>query len=132
MKSITITLPHPPKELSPNGRSHWAKKAKATKGYRDVACLLALGAMRRDPAFKGPRGNTQAPLWKKAKMHVKAYFRTATFKDPTNLMASLKAAEDGLQDAGIIDNDRGLWPERPEMFKDAKNPRIEITISEDP
>lgn len=31
--------------------------------------------------------------------------------------------------AGIIANDRGLWPERPVFAKDASNPRIEITIT---
>jgi hypothetical protein len=44
-------------------------------------------------------------------------------------MASLKAAEDGIADAGIIVNDRALWPERPVFDKDAKRPRIEITIT---
>lgn len=29
-----ITLPWPPKELSPNSRVHWAKHARAFKAYR--------------------------------------------------------------------------------------------------
>ncbi len=35
--------------------------------------------------------------------------------DPDNIVASLKAAFDGLQDAGIVANDRSLYPERPEI-----------------
>ena len=29
-----INLPWPPRELSPNARVHWAKKAKAAKAYK--------------------------------------------------------------------------------------------------
>lgn len=32
-----ITLPWPPRELHPNARTHWAKKAKHTKACRDRA-----------------------------------------------------------------------------------------------
>ena len=64
-------------------------------------------------------------------MHIKAYFKTLRTPDPGNFMSSLKACEDGIEDAGIIANDRGLWPERPEFFKDAGNPRIEITITQE-
>jgi hypothetical protein len=31
---MTLHLPWPPKELSPNARVHWAKKSKAAKAYR--------------------------------------------------------------------------------------------------
>jgi hypothetical protein len=120
MTSLTITIPLPPQGCKPNGQhGHWAKKANDKKMYRAAAMHCAVSALK----------GKKPPMWLKAKMQVKAYFMTTNFPDPTNLMASLKAAEDGIQDAGIVANDRGLWPERPEMFKDAKNPRIEITIT---
>jgi len=75
------------------------------------------------------KGN--APKWIKARMSVQAFFKTRLYPDPTNLMASLKAAEDGIADAGIVANDRGLWPERPTFATDKENPRIEITITEE-
>ena len=33
---LTLTLPWPPKELSPNARQHWTKLAKAKKAYREA------------------------------------------------------------------------------------------------
>lgn len=36
-----IHLIWPPRCLHPNARSHWAVKAKATKSYREYACLMA-------------------------------------------------------------------------------------------
>ncbi len=118
MKSLTITIPLPPKAVKPNARSHWRKKAQGNHTYRKQAWAAAKVEVKGNP-----------PMWAKARMEVKAYFKTMNFPDPTNLMASLKAAEDGLQDAGVIVNDRDLWPERPQMFKDASNPRIELTIT---
>jgi len=35
-----LTLPLPPKECSPNARTHWARKAKAVRVYRQ-ACFIA-------------------------------------------------------------------------------------------
>jgi len=64
-------------------------------------------------------------------MQVVAYFKTKRFPDPGNFMASLKATEDGIADAGIVENDRGLWPERPIFGTDKARPRIEITITEE-
>ena len=37
---MKITLPWPPKELSPNARVHWAVKAKAAKTYRQLCAIL--------------------------------------------------------------------------------------------
>lgn len=119
MTSLTVTIPLPPNAVKPNARSFWAKKSKATKTYRQQAWAAAKQALHRQTP----------PMWAKAKMEVKAYFPTASHQDPTNLMASIKAAEDGIQDAGIIANDKCLWPERPQIFKDANNPRIELTIT---
>lgn len=38
-EGMKISFPWPPKELSPNARVHWAKKARATKAYKNE-CLL--------------------------------------------------------------------------------------------
>ena len=123
MKSVTIILPLPRRELSPNARCHWAKKSKITKSHRieawSVCNKFAIQQLK------------QNPKWRRAKMQVKAYFKTRRHPDPGNFMASLKAYEDGIADAGVVENDRGLWPERPEFFTDAKNPRVELTITEE-
>lgn len=121
MKSITIILPIPARKLSPNARTHWAEKAKLTKASRKAAHLAALEALNlRKP-----------PGWIKAKLEVKAYFKTLTFPDPDNFIASLKSSIDGIADSGIILDDKALWPERPTFAKDSRNPRVEITITEE-
>ena len=119
--TYTLTMPLPPLPLRPNGRAHWRTKAKATALYRELACLVAKKAL----------GTAPAPMWDKASVHYSFYFATNRFWDPSNACGSMKAAEDGLQDAGIIRNDRNLWPDRPSLAKDAANPRVVITVREE-
>ena len=114
---MTITLPIPPKELSPNVRVHWAVKSRHVRAARVLACYTV---MQQD--------NTR-PLHERAVYHVKCFFRDARERDSDNLMASLKAYLDGVADAGWIANDSGLWPDRPEFGVDRLHPRIEITFS---
>ena len=119
MKSVAITVGIPPAKLSPNARVHWAVKSTLTKAARREAyaqCLVALGARR-------------PPGWLKARVEVVAYFPTHNHRDPDNLIASLKAYFDGIADSGVISNDKALWPERPIISKDARNPRVELVIT---
>jgi hypothetical protein len=120
MTSLTITIPLPPKEVRNNARVHWAKKAGAVKRYRFQSYFASLDAI------PGRR-----PFWKKASVKVTAYFPTARHLDPTNLIDALKPAFDGLQDAGVIENDKELWPERPVIVTKDKNPRVELTVTEE-
>lgn len=122
MTAITITLPLPPRALSPNGRSHWAIKAKAVKRYRADAAIAAMAAMNEV--------GIAPPRWERATATVRVYKRTAHRTDSDNMTASLKAGIDGIADAGVIANDVGLVPMPPEMFVDKKNPRVEIDVIE--
>ena len=115
--TVIVSIPHP--RLSPNARSHWAVKAKFVKAARREAFAQAMKAMGRNK----PDG------WLKAGVKIVAYFKTARHPDPDNMVASLKAVFDGIADSGMIFNDRSLWPDRPEIKKDSKNPRIELTIT---
>ena len=119
IESITIILPLPPLAVRPNSCTHWRTKAKHTK-----ACRLLSNAMCKQ-ALAGHK----SPMWKKANMKIEARFKTWKHMDPSNLMASMKAYEDGIQDAGIIANDLGLWPERPTIFTKSKEPGLTITIT---
>lgn len=119
MNQITIVLPLPDKCLSPNARVHWAKKAKAAKKYRvesHFAVMLSKGAGLN---------------WTQAKYTARFYFKDARRRDADNAIASLKSAIDGVADAGLVVNDSGLWPERPEFHVDKENPRVEITITKE-
>jgi len=120
MTAITITLPLPDKALSPNARVHWAKKAKLTKSYRDVAAWATVVATR-----------PMNPFWKKASYTARFYFKDDRRRDADNAIASLKSALDGVADAGLVVNDFALWPERPEFHTDKENPRVEITFTKE-
>lgn len=120
MNSITIILPLPDKCLSPNARVHWAKKAKAASHYRNRAkldCFIKANRVRMS--------------WEKASYKARFYFPDARRRDADNAIASIKSALDGVADAGLVVNDSGLWPERPEFFVDKENPRLEITFTKE-
>ncbi len=122
MSAITITVPVPPNALSPNARPHWAVKMKAKQKYRRDACLASIHAINT-------AGIDWAPMWKMAYAQITVYKRTAHTGDRDNIIASLKAAFDGIADAGVIANDSGLIPLPPTVLKDAKKPRVEITVT---
>lgn len=69
------------------------------------------------------------PGWKKARVLIDWYHKTARFLDRDNIIASCKAYIDGFADAGLIADDVGVTYEPVGRFKDAKNPRVEITIT---
>jgi len=89
---FTINLPWPHKDLSPNARGHWGKKANATKKARKDGYNASLAAGV-------------------SKIDAKAAHVTTTFFPPTlagfdddNLQARCKAFFDGISDAIGIDD----------------------------
>ncbi len=119
IESITIILPIPPLAVRPNSRTHWRTKAKHTKACRALSNALCREAL----------AGRKSPMWTKAGMRIEARFKTWKSMDPGNLMASLKAYEDGIQDSGIVSNDRGLWADRPTIITKSKEPGLTITIT---
>ena len=85
---VQIELPWPPKELLPNNKLHWAKKARIIKRYRHDCGWVA---------------KTIKPT---------SYEFTLTFyppdkrkRDRDSMIASFKAGQDGLADSwGVDDN----------------------------
>lgn len=120
MKTLTVTIPIPPKELSPNARTHHMVKARAVKNYRLTCGLLACVEGR------------PAKPWKRARVQAAFYVKTARGlrSDGDNRLASLKAAFDALRDAGIIADDSGLTHEPITLAHDKARPRVELTITE--
>lgn len=116
-QSLSITLPLPPRELSPNARAHWATKARATKRYRQAACVEAVLA------------GVPAVPWTKATVQLRFHFRTAARRDRDNLLASMKAAFDGLADAGVVADDHGLTHLPVELVTGSADPRVEMVIA---
>lgn len=92
-------LPLPPLSVSPNVASHrhWRQRADGTAEYR----MLAKGCFNRDK----PSG------WSATRVVVSMdYYCTKTSRgyrprDTMNAIAAMKAAIDGMADAGIVPND---------------------------
>lgn len=93
---IELTIPWPPKDLSPNARVHWSVRRKAVKTYRD-ACfwatkqLMALGGWQNLP-------DGDLHLW------IDFYPPDRRHRDDDNMLAAFKSGRDGIADAlGIND-----------------------------
>jgi len=92
---ITITLPWPPKELSPNARLHWAQVSRVKKAYRDACYYLTLSELDRTKQLNdGP-----------VSVHLEFFKPNRRAMDWDNLIARMKAGLDGVSDALKI-NDR--------------------------
>lgn len=91
--TFTLTLPWPPRELSPNGRVHWAKKSKAAKQYRMTCRLLCMAA-----GLVAPAGAVR--------LLIEFVPPDARRRDDDNCLAAFKAGRDGLADALGIDDSR--------------------------
>jgi Holliday junction resolvase RusA-like endonuclease len=115
---VRITLPLPPRVLHPNGRAHWAKKAKAVREYRGRAWAEAYRA-----AFPNP------PRWAAAEVRATFYFATDRRRDGDGATSSLKAAFDGIADAGIVADDAGMVHHPPVLRVDREAPRVEIEVT---
>lgn len=95
-----ITLPWPPKELSPNARVHWGAKSKYTKAYRMEGFTAAHQAW-----WRGYKGEGEIHL------SVTFYQPDKRARDMDNMIASIKAGLDGIaQSMGVNDNRFRLHP----------------------
>ena len=119
---ITVTLSLPDRRLSPNytvgsfrGRMG---KANAIKKYRQAAHAAGIIA-----------SHGERLKWKEATVEATFYFKQDRRRDGDNLQGSLKAAFDGLADAGVVSNDSGFRHQPVKQAKDKANPRVEITIT---
>ncbi|TYK53889.1 endodeoxyribonuclease RusA [Pseudomonas synxantha] len=88
---IDMTLPWPPKELSPNARVHWRQKHKHAKAYRRTCGLIAL-------ALDAPRLSGKKYFW------VTFCPPNRRSYDDDNLLARFKAGRDGIADGLGIDD----------------------------
>ncbi len=96
--SVTLEIPLPPVECSQNWRGHWAPKAKATAEYRqDVAMLWRLNA---------PHDWRTAPVVLSMEFYMGPTIeRRYRPLDVGNAIGAMKAAIDGLIDAGMAPSD---------------------------
>jgi len=102
MSDTIITVPYPPRECRanyhPGSRGGRIAQAKATKRYRQDCWACAREAV----------GQAAAPRWSSGMIlaHVRRPMRK--FPDAANIGSFLKAAIDGLVDAGVYADDRNV------------------------
>lgn len=91
---IQIQLPWPSRDLSPNGRCHWAKKAKAIKAAKEQAYWLTK--------------EEKASITWEGVIHLLIEFYAPTRRryDLDNALASMKAQLDGIALALGVDDSR--------------------------
>lgn len=91
---LELSLPWPPKALSPNARKHWRGLAKAKAAYRDLC--------RMETLLQCHPSRVKLPNF----MHLVLEFvpPDRRKRDRDNLLASMKSGLDGMADAlGIND-----------------------------
>jgi crossover junction endodeoxyribonuclease RusA len=114
-----ITLPWPPKQLSPNARVHWAQKARVGKKYREDCYILTKQVV------------VEFPKTEKIHLFVDFYQPDKRNRDQDNIESSCKFLFDGVADAlGVNDNRFVIHPfVRDEIIKGGK---VTITITGHP
>lgn len=123
MRTYTITV-YPPLAgpvrkawLNANDRIHWSLKAKLTKGWRENAyAASSVGQIDR------------------AHIVATLHFGDDRRRDVGNYAPTVKAAVDGLVDAGVIPDDSDRYLIGPDLRRgDASGvPRIVLTVTELP
>ena len=113
---IVLVLPYPPRELNPNSRVHFHKKAPIIRKAKQDAFYAAY-------PHRGTFSNSD-----RLRAVVMVYAKTKAHYDTDNMLANCKAYYDGIfEGLGIndtlIDDNRCI-----RCANDKNNPRVEITI----
>ena len=90
-----ISLPWPPKELSPNARVHWTKKARSAKAYKEACFWLTKAA-----------GWPNLPTGYDIPLTVTFHPPDLRRRDDDNFEAAWKCGRDGVAAAWGVDDNR--------------------------
>lgn len=97
---MLVELPWPPRELSPNSRKHWAVRAKKKKAYGEVCYWSAKECASQFPRCHVRFHDGNIP------MEITFYPPDKRKRDADNMLASIKAAVDGVALAWKINDVR--------------------------
>lgn len=116
----TLTLAWPSRDLHPNARVHWARKAKAAKAARNLAGTVAM--------FHGWHHQP----WPEGRLHVwiDAYPPDKRRRDADGILSALKPSLDGLADMMLVD-DRRFVPHPDIRDEVRKGGEIVITVTDE-
>ena len=117
-EQITIIVSVPGRELSPNGRVHWAVRSKKKQAARYETLIRLREACATDLLWPGCRIDVQ---WF-AKCHRGARI------DDDNGFASLKAHRDALETHGLVLNDKSGKCGTFAAAVDRANPRVVMVL----
>ena len=115
-----LELPWPSRDLHPNQRCHWAKKAKATKAARNDASWIAISSGVRTYDFAGLN-----------ELNVTLVFIPPDnrARDTDGMISSVKAYCDGIADIVGIDDSKWVLSIRREKPRKPGFVRVEISAS---
>jgi len=117
---MKIELPWPPvKQLSPNSRVHWSKKAAAAKDYRTL-CFWETKVSGAKITWKGP-----------IVFSVTFYPPDRRDRDDDNIISAFKSGRDGIASALMVDDKRfKLHPVLSDQVVKGGKVVVEITQGE--
>jgi hypothetical protein len=99
LRTFSIVLPAGLRLMTSNQRLHWRTRAKVTKGIRGAAMEAAFGV----------------PELQRAHITAVLHPHDRRRRDPANWYPSVKAAVDGIVDAGVLDDDDHIHVLGPDM-----------------
>jgi len=118
-EALLLTVSIPPRTLSPNARTHWSIRAKATKKAR-IESWASVQIAMHEQQVQG--------RWLAAECRVVWFARDSRRRDRDNLLATLKATFDGLVDGGLLVDDAGITHLPLAIEVDSKRPRVELHL----
>lgn len=116
---LTIRLPIPASQLSPNYRGHWTKISRAKKQAKKIAYLRTLEALRQ-------RATDTLPVFTHYRLDF--YFKTNRNRDDDNAKASCKAFRDGIAQALQVDDSTLKDTHEAGMNINKTDPHLIITL----
>jgi len=119
--TISIVLPLPPRECSPNSHIHWARKSKATRKYKQDCWAIAL---QRTLVM-----GTPPPRMGSCRVDADFKFSVRRVRDDDNLWASLKPAFDACVVGEIMTDDRWMSLGGLTQAIDKENPGVRLTFT---
>ena len=122
MDKITIVTKIPSASLSPNSRSHWRVKHRASKSVKKATAAGVQIALSLD-------GKPEGIPWHEVELQATYYHKCKRRRDPDNLIALLKYPIDGLVMGGLLVDDDQITLQPVLQMIDVDNPRLEMTIS---
>lgn len=122
IETIELVITLPQEALNPNSSVGMWGKAKAKKDHKTEAWLVAMNWLNER--------NLDPPRWAAATIQCRFYFAKKRRRDKDNFAAAMKAAFDGIAQAGIVANDSGFTPLPVIMDIDQNRPRVVIEIIE--